>query len=201
MEAKAVSIIYLKSLGSILLAVATAVAIYLIVELLFVDFVHGNPNRPTSNAAVMMIFFTPVLALISCIVATLVLILPQSLEALLTWKLVRQIGERGPLSTLFALPLTAMLTWYCYDYLTFSDFNLGINEGAGWQPYEHGLTLVRYAGALVIQAPVTLFNVCYFKAHTQKGSRKAVVLSALGLAVIVGCALGYSSALGQYQYL
>lgn len=201
MEAKAVGIIYLKSLGSILLAIATAVSICLIVELFFVNFIHGNPSRPTSDVAATMILATPLLAIITCIGAILVLALPQSLEALLTWKMVRQIGERGRLSTLFALPLTAMLTWYCYDYLTFSDFNLGINEGADWQPYEHGLTLVRYAGALVIQAPVTLFNVCYFKAHTQKGSRKAVVLSALGLAVIAGCALGYSSALGQYQYL
>ncbi len=201
MDAKAVSLIYLKSLGSILLAIATAVSAYLIVELLFVDFVHGNPNRPASNAAEMMIFFAPILALASCIAAILVLALPQCLEAFFTWKMLRKIGERGRFSTLFVLPLTALLTWYCYDYLTPTDFNLGINEGADWQPYAHGLSLPRYAAALVIQAPVTLFNFCYFKAHTQKTSKKAIILWTLGLAVAVGCALGYSSALDQYQYL
>ncbi|MFT4181551.1 MAG: hypothetical protein QM636_06485 [Rhizobium sp.] len=201
MEAKAISIIYLKSFGSILLAIATAAASFLIVELFFVDFIHGNPNRSTSDAAEMMVFFVPVLILIICVLTTLVLALPQSLETLLTWKMTRRVGEKGRLSTLFALPLTAILTWYCYDYLTLSDFNLGINEGADWRPYEHGLTLSRYAGALVIQAPVTLFNFCYFKAHIQDVPRKLVVLTALGLAVIVGCALGYSAALDQYQYL
>lgn len=85
-----------------------------------------------------MVFLLPVLALVTCIVAILVLALPQFFQAFLTWTLIRQFGEGGRFS-LFALPLTAVLTWYCFDYLTLHDFNLGINESADWRPYEHGL--------------------------------------------------------------
>lgn len=198
---KAVNIIYLKSLVYILLVAATAATIFLIVNLLFVDFIHGNPHRTTSDTINIMVFSLPALALVTCIVGILVLALPQFFQAFLTWTSIRQFGKGGRFSILFALPLTAVLTWYCFDYLTPHDFNLGINEGADWRPYEHGLTLSRFAAALVIQAPVTLFNFCYFESHVRQFPKKVVVLTALGLAVMVGSAWGYLWALGQYQFL
>jgi hypothetical protein len=201
MEAKAVSILYLKSLAFILLFIAITISISQIIELIFVDFIHGNPHRTTSNAIEMMFFMTPFVALVSTVAALLILALPQSFEAFLTWKMTRQIGDRGHFSTLVALPLTAVLTWYCYDYLTPSDFNLGINEGADWKPYEHGLTLSRFAAVLTTQTLVTLFNFCYVRTHVRQLPKKIVILPVLGLALVLGCVLGYRAALNQYQFL
>jgi hypothetical protein len=62
-----------------------------------------------------------------------------------------------------ALPVTAVLTWYCYDYLT-PDFNLGINADPDWTPYQHGISIAHYQGALLFQAPVTLFSFLYLDA-------------------------------------
>ena len=118
MGAKTVGCIYLKSFGYILLAIVAALAINISVELLFTDFIHENPNRNESNAALMLIVTIPIFAAISSVLAALILALPQSIEAFLTWLMARQVGVRGQFSTVFALPLTAIVTWYCYDYLT-----------------------------------------------------------------------------------
>ncbi|KQS96359.1 MULTISPECIES: hypothetical protein [unclassified Rhizobium] len=185
MGAKEVGVIYLKSLGWILVAIASAVTIHLSLEVLIIDFIHENPNRPKSNAALMLVVTTPIFAVISSVLAALVLALPQSFEAFWTWLMARQVGVRGQFSPVFALPFTAVVTWYCYDYLTPSNMNLGINEGADWVPYEHGLTLSRYAAALACQAPVTLFNIGYLEARTRKAPKRCLVLMVLGLAVVI----------------
>jgi len=185
MGAKEVGFIYLKSLGWISVAIAFTVAIYLSLEFLITDFIHQNPNRTISDSVWMHVVSIPIFAVITCVLATLVLVLPQSFEAFWTWVMAPQVGVRGKFSTVFALPLTAIVTWYCYDYLTPSNMNLGVNEGADWVPYEHGLTFGRYAAALACQAPVTLFNIGYLKAHMQKAPKRRVVLMVLGLAVVI----------------
>ena len=52
-----------KSYGQSLLWVASyfavAVGLSLIIELIIVDFIHGNSHRTQENAVFMMVFFTP----------------------------------------------------------------------------------------------------------------------------------------------
>jgi hypothetical protein len=100
-----------------------------------------------------------------------------------------------------ALPLTAVLTWYCYDYLTPSDLNLGINVGPDWTPYQHGISSSRYIGALKFQAPVTLFGFLYLDAGIRGVSRKTVIIATLAIAIAAGVIRGHFLAQRQYQFL
>ncbi len=98
---------------------------------------------------------------ISVIGTLLVFTLPQCFQAAVSNGFVRRFGRDAHMGVLLALPVTAVITWYCFDYLTPPSFNLGINQGPGWEPYKHGLTTTRYLTALAFQAPATLFSAVY----------------------------------------
>lgn len=55
------------------------------------------------------------------------------------------------------------------------------------------VSLTRFAAASVTQAPVTLFNFCDFESHVRQFPKQVFVLTALGLAVIVGWFNGLGS--------
>src|SRR5262249_52772651 len=150
------------------------------------DFVHGNPHRTQANALVMMLLFPLLFGFIAVIATFLVFALPQCFQALLTDVLVRRLHRRGLLGVLLALPLTAALAWYCYDYLTPTDVNLGINIGPDWTPYRHGLTRQRYLIMLALQIPITLFSILYLDATNCGRSKKPIIIGALLFIVVVG---------------
>jgi hypothetical protein len=110
-------------------------------------------------------------------------------------------GRRSQIAVLLALPLTAVLAWYCFDYLTPSNVNLASYEGADWTPYQHGLTMLRYLIMLTVQAPISLFSLWHHDTTIRNASKKPVILAALVLAVVVGVLLGHSMAKDQYQFL
>ena len=191
---------YARSLLWVALLMAVAIGVALIVELVFVDFVHGNPHRTQANATVMMLF-APIIGSIAFIVTILVFALPQCLQATLTDVLLRRLNRRGLLGVLLALPVTAALAWYCFDYFFPKDFNLGINEGPDWTPYQHGLTLQRYLIMVAIQTPITLFSVLYCDATICNRSKKWIIIGAFLFAVLVGVFHGHRRAQVQYQFL
>jgi hypothetical protein len=192
---------YARSLLWVALLAAVAIGVAVIVELVFVDFVHGNPHRTQANATVM-ILFAPIVGVIAFSVTFLVFALPQCLQATLTDVLLRRLNRRGLLGVLLALPVTAALAWYCFDYFTPKDyFNLGINEGPDWTPYQHGLTLQRYLIMFAIQTPITLFSVLYCDATICNRSKKWIIIGAFLFAVVVGGIYGLWRAQVQYQFL
>ena len=52
----------------------------------------------------------------------------------------RRFGRLAPFAIILALPVTTLLAWYCYEYLT-PDFG-GAPDGC--RPYKYGLTQIRY---------------------------------------------------------
>jgi hypothetical protein len=201
MNRSAIYISYVRSLLWIALLMAIAVGVALIVELVFVDFVHGNPHRTKANAIFMMMFFPVILGIVTIVGSFLVFTLPQCFQAVVTDVLVWRFGRLAQLGVLLALPLTTIVAWYCYDYLTPTDLKLGINAGADWVPYQHGLTLRRYLATLIIQTPISLFSLWYCDATIRNASKKWVVRAALALAGVAGVMWGYGMARTQYQFL
>ena len=158
----AIHVSYAQSLLWLALFMALMSAETNIVSLLLIDFVHGNPHRSQENALFMMKAYTPLFGAIAYIGTLLVFTLPQLFQAEMVGVLDRIFGDRARFAVLPALPLTAVLTWYCYDYLTPS--NLGFAGSSTEVYYEHGLSILRYGIALAIQAPITVFSVLYFNA-------------------------------------
>jgi hypothetical protein len=189
---------YLQSLLWVALFMALMSAETHIVELLFIDFVHGNPHRTRENAISMMKDGAPISAIIALIGTFLVLTLPQFFQAEVVGASHQIFGDRARFAALLALPLTAVLTWYCYDYLTPSNLCFA---GNCMEPYDHGMSISRYVKALVIQAPITLFGFLYFDAGLRGQSRGPILLAALAVALVAGGIRGYLMARGQFQFL
>jgi hypothetical protein len=193
-----VYISYLQCLLWLALFMALISAETNIVELLFVDFVHGNPHRSQENALFMMAAYTPLFAFIAVIGTFLVFTLPQFFQAELIGALEQVFGDRARFAAWLALPLTAVLTWYCYDYLTPSNLCFA---GNCMEAYEHGLSLSRYAATLAIQTPITLFSSLYLTAQISGRSKATLLLAALAFVLVAGGVRGYCMARGQYQFL
>jgi hypothetical protein len=189
---------YIQSFLWITLLIVIVQAVRFNVEILFVDFIHGNPHRPQSNALFMMEIYTPIFAILNVVGCCLVLALPQCFQAVLVQSLQPTYGDKARFAVFPALPATAVLTWYCYDYLTPS--NIGF-AGSDLTLYEHGISVSRYGMALAIQALLTLFSLLLFSAHLRGAPKWPVVIVALAVAVVIGGILGYFSAQTQYQFL
>ena len=201
MSKSAVTTSYAQSLCWVAILIALTIVVLFTVELVFVDLVHGNPHRTRENVISMMIVQTPLFGFIAMIGAFLVFTLPQCFQAGLITVLNRIFGGCARFLVLPALPFTAVLTWYCYDYLSPSDFNLGINVGPDWTPYEHGISSSRYLTTMAFQAPVTLFSILYFEAGLRAGSSKLLVIVAMAVAIALGAVWGHDVAEHQYQFL
>jgi hypothetical protein len=199
MSRGAVNIAYTQSLFWIALLTAFVVCLSFDFHLVFFDLIHGNPNRPLDNVLLMMTVQAALFGFITVIGALLVFTVPQIFQAVLVNLCNRIWGSRGRFAALVALPFTAILTWYCYDYLTPSDFNLGINEGADWTPYQHGISTSRYLGALSFQTPATLFSFTYFEARYRGRSARLLLLAVLTIAVAVSVVCGYKMTRDQIK--
>ncbi|MBK3816439.1 hypothetical protein [Paraburkholderia nemoris] len=195
------SLVFCESLFWIAVLVAVALSISIVVSLILIDFVHGNPNRTKGNAGMMMIF-TPLIIFIAAPIGILVVFsASQTVQGLMMRLLHPRFGRYAYVFVGLMVPFISILTWYCYDYLTPTDFNLGINEGADWVPYQHGINLKRYMAIFFAQGFVTIFTLMYFEAAAYYRSRKAVVLGALFLAIVIGAFLGHRQAINQYQFI
>jgi hypothetical protein len=193
---------FLRSLAWVALFIAVATVGSFVVEIIIVDFVHGNPYRTQSNAWAMLASFPPLLAVFAMIYAVLIFALAQALQAFAVRAAMKLFRPREVLVLLLLLlPVTTLFTWFSFDYLTAHDTNLGFQEGADWMPYQHGLTATRYSLALLVQAPVSLFCGLYWWFVDRVKSKRLLLLSALAVALAAGCAMGYRGALNQFQFL
>ena len=165
---------------------AVSVSVSNIAQLVVVDFIHENPYRTQANAVWMMAFFTPLFGSIAFVGALLVFTLPQYFQALIERRLKRMEMRYVRSVIITILPITTVVTWYCWEYLTPTDFNLGINDGPEWRPYQHGLTWLRYIKTLGFQAPVTLFCLLYCDAHVLKSLKRQIIVMTFMLAIIAG---------------
>jgi hypothetical protein len=191
MDKPTVGISYLQSLLWVALIIAVMLGVSIIVHLVIFDFVHGNPHRPQSNALAMMAEFPLMFGLFAVIGTLLVFGPSQVFQAGLVGILERKFGGRARFAILLALPVTAVLTWYCYDYLTPT-----ITDG-----YKHGISLMRYLRSMGYQAPVTLFGCLYFDAGAKDRVRWPVVVATAAIASMIGIAWGCETAQQQIQLL
>jgi hypothetical protein len=190
-----------ESLLWIAVFVALALSIAIWVSLVLIDFVHGNPNRSKGNAVMMMALIPVLIGLIAPLGVFIVFSSSQIIQGVMMRVLHPWIGRYAYIFIGLSVPVISMVTWYCYDYLTPSNFNLGINEGADWVQYQHGINLDRYLATLAIQGLVTVFTLLYFEAVTYYRSRKTVIRGALLFVVAVGVLLGYREAVNQIHFI
>jgi len=170
-----------------------------IAEVLILDFVHDLPYRSRDNAIFILTFSTPIFA-ISAIIASFLAFAPsQFFQALVLGGSDWLFGQTRFL-VLQVLPLTAVLTWYCYDYLTPSDIKLAISGGRHLLPHQHGLTTSRHITTLAIQAPITLFSFLYFETGIRGPSKKPILIAALAAAIVVGAIQGFATAQMQLRF-
>jgi hypothetical protein len=162
-----------------------------------VDSFRGGPPR-TLFVVIVVLPFIGMNAVNAAIGAFQLYALPQALQALIAGLLEWKFEARAHFAILFALPFTAVLTWYCYDYLT-SDFSFSIGAEPIEQPYQHGISLSRYLEATALQAPVTLFGWLYFDAGVRDRSRTPIVISALAIALAVGGVWGFVVTQSQFR--
>jgi hypothetical protein len=195
MTGRAVYVSYARSLAWFAVWAAIAGAIGNIVELLLIDFVHGNPHRSRENAVAMMLMFTPLLGLFVMVVALVTFALPQLIQAAVSCALASRLGSRAHTAILLALPMTTVVTWYSIDYITMPILS------PDTEPYQHGLTMARYLAALVLQATATVFNVAYLRVAVGRVSWKVVAVLSIVTAVVVGSVWGHHLASGQFQFL
>ena len=157
-----------------------------IANLIQVDFIHENPHRTRSDALFMMFISSIFMGVTSMIGVFLVFTLPQILQFASSNALSLKFGRPAYVYAAFLIPLTSVITWYCYDYLTPSDVGLAMNSGPDWSPNQHGLTIQRYLRVLAIQTPVTVFTLVYCYAATTYQSRKRMILGVMALALVLG---------------
>lgn len=181
---------YACSLGWVVVLVAIAVGLTVVVMISLTDFVHHNPYRSLEDTVVTTIALAPIMALLGLVQAVLVFTLPQCFQALVSYALMRVFGSRAHTAAALALPITALITWYCYDHLVPDDHCL-VTDGPDCEPFQHGLTAVRYLEAIAAQTPVSLFATAYASTTNGSRSRKVVMRLALAGAIAAGVIWGH----------
>jgi hypothetical protein len=181
-----------KSLLLFSFLLTVAIFFGMVADAVIVDFLRTNPNRSQLHAASLPFLFIPIFAVCSLAGTTLVFSFAQLLQACIVHEIIEKHGRGRLFVSTLAIPLSALLSWYCYDYLTPSDFNLGINTPGDWVPYQHGLTIRRYLLTLCWQSAVTLFSTARlrFEIENQHKYETVFFLITIGLAAVVGAVLG-----------
>ncbi|WP_062230185.1 hypothetical protein [Aureimonas sp. N4] len=146
----------------------------------------------------MMFVFIPSTAILALTDSFLVFGPPLAIQSIAYALWARSKRLDAYLVVLTLLPALSVLTWYCWDYLTPSDFNLGINEGAEWQPYQHGISLSRYLSTLAFQAPVSLFSLIYVDLKSIR-FRRIFICFSIFIAAMIGIVEGQHEAEQQYK--
>lgn len=139
----------------------------------------------------MMWLFPLIVSPVAILVVFLVFSVPQALQAALA-----RITERSRLQVAAIpamLPLTCVLTWYCWEYFTPAELGF-LNSDPDWEPFQHGMTVSRYVASLEWQTPVTLFSYAYYRAPFGPLSKKRIVIAGLTLAALAGVVQGVLTA-------
>ncbi len=175
MESRAIVVSYMQSLLWVALFVALTTGASIIARLVFFDLIHGNSDRTITDVIEVAALSVPLIGVIIAIEFFMVFTLPQLFQTAAIMVLHRIFGNRARLIVLLLLPMTAVLTWFCYDYLTLS-----------LAPNDHGVSGVGYFAALASQTAVTAFSVLYFEVGIRGGSKKPVLAAAVAIVLLAG---------------
>ena len=187
---------YALSLWWVALSFAAAVTSAMFTNIIFFDFVHRNPNRTTADSILTFVFMSPIMSLLVIIGCFLVFSLPQVAQAAVHVFLKRLPRPFSQLLILLFIPFLGLLTWYCWEYLTPTDFLGG--DDPDWKPYQHGITMQRYLAALSYQVPISIFSIVYFEPDLLRTTRKTSRLVVIGCAVLAGAWYGHAMAVAGY---
>ncbi|MEK6419048.1 MAG: hypothetical protein V4801_05555 [Burkholderia gladioli] len=192
---------FFRSLLWIIVFVVLAAAVSTIFSLILTDFVYGNPYRTTRNTLSTMALFSALIGPIATLGILIVFSATQLIQSYAMRTLYPRHGTSAYRFIALMVPVMSIVTWYCYDYLTPSNFDLAINTGPDWVPYRHGLTLDRYGAALACQSAVTAFNLLYFHVATIRRSRNILIASVIVVAVVAGLVIGHRQAVTQNHFV
>lgn len=185
MHMRPVAISYAKSLAWIAMLIAAALDVAVSGTILLGEFSHGRPSPPSDVPGLIAIL---VLTLwVVATIASLIVFAPvQAFQVLVIGIMQREFGDRARFAALSSLPITAVLTWYCYDYLTPDDFHFGAKFSPGSGPYQNGISVAGYLAALAVQTPLTLFAFLCFEADRQHRPKAPIIIAALVVAIAIG---------------
>ena len=184
---------YFRSLLWLAVMVTFSIFFFLVTEVTIVDFLNINPHRARGHAASLPLFFAPIFLVLSALGVIIVFSLAQLAQAILIGSLSNwQFRTHGYFFIALTTPLMAILSWYCYDYLTPSDLNFGIDESSDWSPYHHGLTIQRFLVMLGLQFFVAIFSMVLlrFESVGHNIAKKRFLFFAIVFASIVGVVAG-----------
>ncbi len=177
MRMRAVAISYAKSLAWIAILIAVAREVAGTGAILLYDFRHGWHSNILLMAIISLALW------VIATIASLITFAPvQAFQILVIGIMQREFGDRARFAALSSLPITAVLTWYCYDYLTPNEFHFGARIGL----YQNGISIARYLAALAVQTPTTLFAFLYFEADRHRRSKAPILIAALAVAIAIG---------------
>lgn len=183
---------HFRSLLWIAILVTFAGLFFQIVEVIKIDFLNVNPHRSQSHAASLPILFSFIFLIPITVGIFITFTVAQIAQSIIFNFSNPRFFLRSYCFIAMTTPLLAILSWYCYDYLTPSDFNLGINTGADWMPYQHGLNFQRFLVMLGLQSCVSIFSLLLLRfentGHNQ--AKKRFLLAAIIFACIVGVVIG-----------
>ena len=192
MSKYSVAVAYTQSLFLVAFFASVAISVSLAIRFEFFGLIYNNPDQTADAMNLMALPLLPLLAMTKVIGTLLIFGLPQLFQATTVGLLMRPFGSLARFVVVVVLPLTAVVTWYCYYYLTPANSDLGVNAAHDWLPFTVGRTsLGCYVMALKFQAAVTLFSFLYFEASFRGMSRTPVVLLALSIVITTGAAWGY----------
>ena len=118
-------------------------------------------------------------------------LLSQILQGRLLGWLYEKYDRIGLLLFILAIPISAVVSWYCYDYLVPNNPGF-IFDAPEDELFHHGLTVSRYLTILGIQAAISIFSVTRF-IFAEKYTRSVKALFFLALitvAVLYGVGKG-----------
>jgi hypothetical protein len=185
------AISYGQSLLWIALFMAIASVVLVLVEFVFFELRYGSPGPTFNDLVPALAVFLPVAAIFAVIAVLQILTLPQLFQASAISLLKRSFGDRARYAVLLLLPLTAAITWWCYDYLIPPNLNPSTTLGPDWLPPSKGILISHYQAAFLFQALVTSFSFLYFELEFRGWSRKPLLLIALAIVVAIGAGWGY----------
>lgn len=184
---------YIKSLFWVAVIITFAMFFLDVANILKVDFLNVNPNRSQLHAASLPFSSVFIFFIIDLIGIFIVFSLSQIAQALIGSISIQQFKKLSLYVIAATVPFTTVLSWYCYDYLTPTDFNLGINVGAEWTPYQHGLTPQRYLVMFCLQSCVTIFSTVRlkFEIADKNLAKRNFLFIVIGIFSTIGWIIGF----------
>ncbi len=191
MSKNSAAISYGQSLLWISLFAAIASVAIVFVEFAFFELRYGSPGPTFKDLLLALAVFLPFTAVLAILGVLEILALPQLFQVAAVSLLKRPFGERARFAVLPLLPLTACITWWCYDYLIPPNLNPTTALGPNWFPPTKGMLVSHYQAAFLFQALATSLSFLHFELKFRSRSRKPLLLIAFAIFVALGAGWGY----------